>query len=379
MDAFYAAIEQRDDARLRGKPVIVGGLGPRAVVCTASYEARPFGVRSAMPMAVARRRCPQAIVIPPRMAHYAAVSAQVQAAFERFTPQVEPLSLDEAFLDVSASRALFGDGPKIARCIKETVLGETGLTVSVGVAASKFVAKVASDLRKPDGLVVVPPGQDLEFLAPLPVARLWGAGPRAQETMRAHGLVTIADVRACTGDRLVAMFGEALGRHFWKLARGIDDRPVVADREAKTISHETTFAHDLRGENECVRVLLELSESVGRRLRHADLAASVVRLKLRTPDFTTVVRQTKVSPPTADDLVIHRAAKGLFVRVWHRHTPVRLLGVGAADLHSLRGPMQGNLFAATARKSNELLRAVDAIRARFGDDAIRRGAVRENT
>jgi len=378
MDAFYAAIEQRDRPELRGKPVIVGGTGPRSVVCTASYEARPFGVRSAMAMAQARRRCPQAVVVPPRMAHYAAVSAEVQTVFASFTPLVEPLSLDEAFLDVSDSRALFGDGAEIGRRLKAAVHDRTGLTVSVGVAGCKFVSKVASDLEKPDGLVVVPEGGDVEFLAPLPVARLWSAGPRAQAVFRERGLATIGDVRACTGERLVAMFGEAMGGHFWRLARALDERPVVPDREAKSISHETTFPSDLTAEDACVAVLLELSEGVGRRLRAADLVGGTVRLKLRYGDFETVVRQTKLASPSDDDLALHRAVKALFAAAWDRRRSVRLLGVGAADLTPAGAPRQGQLFAAPAPKSRELLRAVDAIRARFGDGAIRRAASRED-
>jgi DNA polymerase-4 len=371
MDAFYAAIEQRDDPSLRGKPLIVGGLGPRAVVCTASYEARPFGVRSAMPMAIARRRCPQAIVREPRMAHYAAVSAQVLEVFESFTPLVEPLSLDEAFLDVTDSRALFGDGETVAKKLKAAVCAATQLTVSVGVAPSKYVAKVASDLRKPDGLVVVAEGAELDFLAPLPVSRLWGAGPRMQEVARAHGMHTIGDVRARTGDQLVAVFGEALAQHFWHLARGLDPRVVVPDRQAHSISHETTFARDLHREDDCVGVLLQLSEGVGRRLRRAGLLGGTVRLKLRYPDFTTTMRQSKVTP-TDDDLVIHRAAKALFAAHWNPARPVRLLGVGVSGLLSATQLRQGDLFA--PRKSADLLRAVDAIRARFGDDKLKRGA-----
>ncbi len=373
MDAFYAAIEQRDDPALRGKPLLIGGLGPRSVVATASYEARPFGVHSAMPMAIARRRCPQAIVVEPRMAHYAAVSTQVMTVFESFTPLVEPLSLDEAFLDVTDSRALFGDADRVARKVKAAVFAATQLRVSVGAAATKFVAKVASDLRKPDGLLVVPPGSELDFLAPLPVSRLWGAGPRAQEAARAHGLHTIGDVRACTGDQLVVMFGEALARHFWNLARALDPRDVVPDREAKSISHETTFARDLHRPDDCVGVLLELSEGVGRRLRRAGLMGGTARLKLRYPDFTTVLRQAKLAP-TDDDLVIHRAAKGLFTTHWDARLPVRLLGVSVSDLVPAVASRQGHLFAPPPRKNADLLRAVDAIRARFGDDKLKRAA-----
>ena len=372
MDAFYAAIEQRDDPALRGRPVIVGGIGPRGVVSTASYEARVFGARSAMPMALARQKCPDAVFLPCRMAHYAQVAAQIHAVFESFTPLVEPLSLDEAFLDVTGSRALFGDGEAIASKLKAAVREATQLAVSVGVATNKFVAKVASDLRKPDALVVVPPGEEAAFLAPLDVARLWGAGPQAQATMRARGLHTIADLQRLTGDQMVAMFGEAGGRHFWKLARALDDRDVVPDREAKSISHETTFAEDLRAADDCVPVLLELSEGVGRRLRRAGLVGGTLKLKLRYGDFTTVLRQSKLTPPSDDDLVIHRAAKALFLAHWTRQ-PVRLLGVGVTDLGSVAGPQQGSLFAAAPAKGKQLLRAVDAIRERFGDDAIRRG------
>ncbi len=376
MDAFYAAIEQRDDPALRGRPVIVGGTGPRSVVSTASYEARPFGVRSAMPMAIALRKCPDAVVVPPRMAHYAQVAAQIHAVFESFTPLVEPLSLDEAFLDVSDSRALFGDGEAIARKLKAAVRDTTSLVVSVGVASNKFVAKVASDLRKPDALVVVPPGEEAAFLAPLAVGRLWGAGPQAQAAMRARGLHTIGDLQGLTGDAMVALFGEAGGRHFWKLARAMDDRAVVPDREAKSISHETTFATDLRREADCCGVLLELSEGVGRRLRRAGIVGRTVKLKLRYRDFTTVLRQSKLVPASDDDLVIYRAAKALFLAHWTRG-PVRLLGVGVTDFTPAAASQQGSLFAAAPAREKNLMRAVDAIRDRFGDGSIRRGSTPE--
>ncbi len=381
MDAFYAAIEQRDRPELRGKPVIVGGSTPRSVVATASYEARRFGVHSAMPGVRAKQLCPQAIFVPPRMEAYAAVADQIREVFERYTDQVEPLSLDEAFLDVTGSRALFGDGPTIARRIKDDVRAATQLTVSVGVAASKYVAKVASDLQKPDGLVVVAPGTERAFLRPLPVGRLWGAGPKAVERLHRHGLVTIGDVQALQREQLVAAFGEHMGEHFWALANGIDDRPVEGDHAAKSIGHELTFAEDLVTEDECRGVLLQLSEQVGRRLRRQGVAAACVRLKVRHPDFTTFTRQRKVVA-TQDDLVLFRTAWDLFTAAWPGTPGIRLLGVTGADLGPPTTVAQGDLFAPGASrpgKGRKVTEAMDAIRDRFGEDAIRRGGERRGT
>ncbi|MEM7205159.1 MAG: DNA polymerase IV [Planctomycetota bacterium] len=374
MDAFYAAIEQRDRPELRGKPVIVGGMGRRGVVSTASYEARRFGVHSALPRAVARRRCPEGVFVAPRMDVYARVGAQVRAIFTEFTPIVEPLSLDEAFLDVSGSLALHGDGVTVARAIKARVRDVTGLAVSVGVASTKFVAKVASDLDKPDGLVVVAPGQEEAFLAPLPVARLWGAGPVTQQRMRGAGIETIGDLRALLPDRLVELFGEAGGRHFHRLARGLDTRPVESDRDARSISQETTFAYDLRGRDRSHAVLLRLSEGVGRRLRAEKLRAGVVRIKVRFPPFVTRTRQVKLPAPSDQDLVLHEAAVHLFdALIADREPMIRLLGVGAAELVEHGRPVQLGLFGAP--QAGRVDAAVDAIRARFGRDAIRRGSV----
>lgn len=372
MDAFYAAIEQRDRPELSGRPVIVGGAGPRQVVSTASYEARRFGVHSAMPGTRARRLCPEGVFVAPRMAHYAAVSAEVQAVFERYTDLVEPLSLDEAFLDVTGSRALFGDGETIARRIKADVRAQTRLTVSVGVAANKFVAKVASDLRKPDGLVVVPPGGERAFLAPLPVSRLWGVGPTTRTLLERKGLATIADVQTRSRDQLVDAFGESLGEHLFALANGLDARRVERERAARSIGHELTFAVDLRDPDEVRAVLLRLAEMVARRLRRAGQRAGVVRLKLRHPPFTTLTRQRQVAP-TADDLELYRAAGQLLDAAWDRRQGVRLLGVTGAALVAADAPVQGGLFGAAPARRDRLLRALDAIRDRHGERAVRHG------
>lgn len=373
MDAFYASIEQRDDPALRGKPVIVGGEGKRGVVATASYEARKFGVRSAMPGGRARALCPQAIFVTPRMDAYAAVSEQVFRIFERYTPLVEPLSLDEAFLDVAGSRALFGDGAAIAARIRADVRGETGLTVSVGVATSKYVAKVASDLRKPDGLVVVPEGGERAFLAPLPVGRLWGAGPVTQKRLLDLGIGTIGDVQRMAFEQLAAAVGGAAAEHYHALAQGLDPREVEPERDAKSISHETTFHDDVRGDEELRRVLLELSEAVGRRLRRHGIRGEVVRLKIRFPPFETHTRQRKLGAPTDDDMAIYRTAKALLHEARPGSRPVRLIGVGVAELTSGPQPRQASLFdePQARERSRNLLRAMDAIKDRFGDDAIR--------
>lgn len=378
MDAFYAAIEQRDRPELRGKPVIVGGDGPRQVVSTASYEARVFGVRSAMPGVRAKQLCPHGIFVVPRMAVYAAVSEQVRTVFERFTDQIEPLSLDEAFLDVTGSRALFGDGVTIAARIKNEVKAATQLTVSVGVATSKYVAKVASDLRKPDGLVEVPPGTERTFLAALPVSRLWGVGPVTQQQLERAGLRSIGDVQARSQAQLVAAFGANLGEHLFVLANGLDPRSVEPDRAAKSIGHEMTFAEDLHGEDQVKGVLLQLAEMVGRRLRRAHVRGRVVRLKLRYPDFTTLVRQQQVGP-TADDLAIYRTGCALLDKVWNQHLGVRLLGVSVASLGDDAAPTQGSLFAPPPQKRDRLLKAMDRIRDRHGEDSVRHGGERRET
>lgn len=374
MDAFYAAVEQRDRPELHGQPVIVAGLGRRGVVSTASYEARKFGVHSAMPTARARELCPHGNYVRGRMEVYVGVSKEIRAVFETFTPLIEPISLDEAFLDVTGSLGLFGDGRSIAEQLRAEVLQRTELTISVGVATSKYVAKVASDVNKPDGLTHVPPGIEAAFLAALPIARLWGAGPRTQKRLTDLGYHRIGDMQRLDLAATVKLMGENLGEHYYQLCRGIDERPVEPDREIKSISHEETFERDLTSRQDCHAVLLDQSERVGRRLRKQGLRGQVVRLKLRDPDFTTCSRQRKFPQATDDDLTIYREARALFDAARADMTPVRLLGVAVADLRGRDAPAQGGLFDRQLdQKSDQLNAAMDRIRDRFGEGSIRHG------
>jgi DNA polymerase-4 len=375
MDAFYASVEQRDRPELRGRPVVVGGVGGRGVVSAASYEARRFGVHSAMPMATARRLCPDGVFLPVRMRHYAEVARQIRDILLSFTPLVEPLSLDEAFLDVRGCEGLCGPAPAAARRIKERVKDETGLVASVGVAPNKFLAKLASDLGKPDGLVVVPPGKVAEFLAPLPVGRVWGVGAKGEKRLRALGVRTIGQLAALPERVLADHLGE-VGRRAWQLAHGRDDRAVVPDREAKSISTETTFAEDI-GDRAALRTwLLDLVDQLGGRLRHEGLRARTVELKVRSADFRTRTRSVSLGEATDLTEALWRAALGLFERtVVGEVLPVRLLGVGASGL--TRDPLaQGDLFDDGGRRRRAALdRAIDAIRRQLGPEAIRCGSL----
>jgi DNA polymerase-4 len=375
MDAFYASVEQRDRPELRGKPVIVGGIGPRGVVSAASYEARPFGVHSALPMTTARRLCPHGVFLPARMSHYAQVGRQLRDIFLWFTPRVEPLSLDEAFLDVHGCEGLHGPAPEIARQIKGRIKAETGLTASVGVAPNKFLAKLASDLRKPDGLVVVPAQGVLQFLGPLPVGRLWGVGAKAEKQLHALGVPTIGQLAALPERVLIDHFGK-LGRHVWQLAQGRDERPVMPDREAKSVSTETTFPQDV-GDRDTLRVcLLELVEHLASRLRQAGLRARTIELKIRSSDFRTRHRGQALPQPTNLSDVLWQAALEVFQDGLTKELlPLRLLGVGGSRL-TRDAHVQGDLFDAGLGKRRQALdQAVDAIRGQFGDAAIRRASL----
>lgn len=371
MDAFFAAVEQRDRPELRGKPVLVGGdARGRGVVAAASYEARPFGCRSALPTARALRLCPHAVVIRPRFERYAQVSRQVFEIFESFTPLVEPLSIDEAFLDVTGCTRLFGPPEEIARAIKSRIRAATELTASVGVAPNKFLAKLASDLRKPDGLVVVTPAGAQDFLDPLPIGRLWGVGAATLPRFEALGVRTFGDVRRMSEAQLRDQFGEA-GEHFCQLVRGVDDRPVVPDRDAKSISQETTFAEDLSDRAELRVVLRSQVEHVAQRLRRHALQARTATLKVRTPDFKTSTRRVTLDTPTDQTAVLWQAVAALFEE-WTRgnRAAVRLIGAGVAQL-SPAGSGQLALFDDDAgRRRQRLDRTLDLIRERFGEDAI---------
>jgi DNA polymerase-4 len=375
MDAFYASVEQRDDPGLRGRPVIVGGTGNRGVVSAASYEARRYGVRSAMPTATARRLCPQAVFLPPRMQDYALVARQIREILLAVTPLVEPLSLDEAFLDVRGHEPLLGPAPDIARQVKERIRQETALTASVGVAPNKFLAKLASDHDKPDGLVVVPADRVSEFLAPLPVGRLWGVGAKGEARLHALGVRTVGQLAALPEKVLADHFGKA-GRHLWELAHGRDDRAVTPDREAKSISTETTFPDDVADRAALRAWLLDLVDELAGRLRKEGVRARTVELKLRSSDFRT--RTRSLSLPAATDVTdaLWRAALRLFERsVTAEVLPLRLLGVGASNL-ARDGLVQGQLFEDAERKRGEALdRTIDAIRTQLGPGAIRRGSL----
>jgi DNA polymerase-4 len=376
MDAFYASVEQRDQPALAGQPVIVGGTGRRGVVSTASYEARRFGVKSAMATGLARRLCPHGIFVPPRMGRYVELSQQIMAVLARFSPTVEPLSLDEAFLDATGTEALFGPPVELAWRIQRAIKDEVQLTCSVGAATNKFVAKVASDVKKPFGIVVVTPGEEQEFLAPLPVERLWGVGPRTGERLRADGLVTIADVAAADPGALQRRYG-ALGTHLVALAHGHDDRPVDDSHERKSLGAERTLDDDIHGVEAVRQQLIPLVDEVSSGLRHAGLRAGGVRLKLKYADFHRTSRELLLREPAQDSASLMASLEQLLPRV-DLARPIRLVGLAATHLQTATRPRQVSLFDAPRTDKHEALgRALDAIQARHGRQAVTRGAVRD--
>jgi DNA polymerase-4 len=368
LDAFFAAVEQRDRPELRGRPVIVGG-DPRArgVVSAASYEARAFGVHSAMPLRTAASLCPAGAFLPVDGAKYRRESRRVMEVLGRFTPLLEQVSIDEAFLDVAGSEALFGPPEAIARRIKAAVRDEIGLTASVGVATTKLVAKIASDLRKPDGLVVVPPGEEEAFLAPLPIRRLWGVGEQTRVILAEHGVHTIGDLAALPVDVLVRRLG-AHGATLHDRARGIDPSPVTGDVAAKSVSHEHTFDVDTADAEVIERTLLALAEGVASRLRAGGVRASTVAVKVRDSAFNTVTRQRTLPEPTDLADPIFRTALDL-VRPEVRGRRIRLLGVGA---HGLGEPAQMGLFATEDPRRRRAVEAQDEIRRKYGSRALTR-------
>ena len=373
MDAFYAAVEQLDRPELRGKALLIGGTGPRGVVSTASYEARPFRVGSAMPMALARRRCPHAIVLPPRFERYHAVSTVVMETLGTFSPLVEPLSLDEAFVDMTGCEALFGEPRAMGEAVRRAVFESTRLTVSVGVSATKYVAKVASDRQKPDGLTVVAPGEVTGFLSPLPIDHLWGVGARTCSRLRARGLDTIGDVAATPLVDLERWFG-SLGAHIHALARGHDDRAVIPERDAKSVGSENTLDADIVGESAIRPWLMRSADKVARRLRGEGLAARGVRVKLRTADFRLHTRQTVLGTATHATRPVVEAAEALLDE-FDLSVPVRLVGVAAFDLEEVgdREIRQLDLFEAPREEHDERLdRTLDVVHARFGESALTR-------
>lgn len=374
MDAFYASVEELDDPGLAGQPVVVGGTPDgRGVVAAANYTARKYGVHSAMPAAQARRLCPAAVFIRSRMDRYAEVSRELRGIFARYTPLVEPLSLDEAFLDVTSSLRLFGDGESIARRIKGEIRTELGLVASVGIAPNKFLAKLASDLDKPDGLVVVPEDGIQAFLDPLPVSRLWGVGKVANRRLEELGVHTIGDLRALPRDLLGGRFGQS-ATHLLELARGVDDRRVVPDRDAKSISHETTFETDI-GDAEVLKSwLLDLSEQVATRLRRQDLRGRTVFIKMRYGDFRTVTRSESLDAPTNVTRELYAsAARLLHAQLVRDPGALRLLGMGVSAV-TTESMEQGQLFEQGEREHQRRIdTVVDEIKSRYGNRAMRRG------
>ena len=344
MDAFYASVEQHDDPKLKGRPVAVGG-SRRGVVAAASYEARRFGVRSAMPVTTALRLCPKLVRVPPRMDRYQEISQQVRAIFHDWTELVEPLSLDEAFLDVTEScRKHDLTATRLARRLKNEILAATGLTASAGVAATKFVAKIASDYRKPDGLTVVVPERTLEFLHPLPVSRIWGVGPKTAERLERLGILTILDLFEMELEELLRLFGKA-GLAYYRLARGQDDRPVKAQRRCKSLSTERTFARDLDDEAVLRDKLLSQAQELQERLRRRGYKGSTVVLKLRYGDFTTITRSHTLSAPTDRAEVLFEEVMELLKKTEFPQRAVRLAGLGLSGLIHPHDPVQLTLFS----------------------------------
>ncbi len=372
MDAFYASVEQRDSPALRGRPVIVGGDMRRGVVCAASYEARPFGVRSAMPMAQALKLAPHAIVVPPRMAHYAAVSDAVFAVFGRYTPLIEPLSLDEAFLDVTASRTLFGDGLSIAAAIRADIAKTLQLPCSAGVSDRKFVAKMLSDAAKPNGQRQVLGAEVLTFLSPLPVSKLWGVGPRTLERCHALGLRCIGDVAQKSETFLVEQFGKQ-GQRFSQLSRGIDERGVQTDREAKSLSAQETFPLDVTS-LEVLQVQLQVHAlALARRMRRAHVKAGTVAVGLRDASFSLRSKQHQLASPSDDGQTLYREG-ALLLQQLHTQAPIRMLSLSCTPVSSTTG--QGSLFENEGDvKKQRINAAIDRLEAKFGAWVVRPASI----
>jgi DNA polymerase-4 len=375
LDAFFAAVEQRDHPELRGKPVLVGGSVKRGVVASCSYEARVFGIKSAMPMAEAMRRCPHAIVVKHRMERYVEASRTFFGILGDFSPDVEGLSLDEAFLDCTGSERLLGDGLAIARAIKQRVTAETSLVASVGVAPIKFAAKIASDIDKPDGLRVVTPEGLLAFLHGLPVTRLWGVGEATRGALASMGLATIGDVARYPEGALIGRLGAVTGQHLAALARGEDARPVVSEHEAVTIGHRETFENDQDDKGELAVTLLDQADRVAARLRAAELRARTVTLIIKYDDFRQISRRTTLDASTSDGGVLAHTAIDLLAKVPiepRRGARVRLVGISAENLEPRDAPRQLGFDEAARARGERLGSTIDQVAAKFGKGTIRR-------
>ncbi|MGD8595320.1 MAG: DNA polymerase IV [Gammaproteobacteria bacterium] len=391
MDAFYASVEIRDRPDLVDKPVAVGGSAEgRGVISAANYVARRYGVHSALPTVTAMKLCPDLILLPGRMHLYAEVSQQIRRIFERFTPLIEPLSLDEAFLDVTQSEKLFGSAQLIGQQIKNAVKEELGLVVSIGIAPNKFIAKIASDIDKPDGFVYVAQDQIQAFLDPLPIKRIWGVGKVTEKHLQQQGIYTVRDLRMQPKTALVQHFGEH-GAHLWELAHGIDHRPVVTDYDAKSISHEITFPEDIEDRDQLLAILLQLTDQVCTRLRREDYQGRTVHLKIRYSDFTTLTRSHTLDHASNVTSELWQAAKTLFLtKLPANLPPVRLLGMGVSGFDRQgygqqksgqqnsdyqEYTLQQDLFAPDRVKEQQIDKISDAVKERFGSKALRRGRV----
>ena len=373
MDAFYASVEEQDRPELKGKPLIVGGTSGRGVVAAANYAVRRFGVRSAMPMREALRRCPEAVCVQPRMARYKEISEKVFAIFHEFTPLVEGLSLDEAFLDVTSSQQLLGSAVSIGGEIRRRIVGQTGLTASVGIAPNKLLAKIASDLNKPDGMCRIGADNLHDSLDGLPIEKLFGVGPKTLGLVHAAGIRTFGELRDAGDPVLWRLFGRH-GKTMRERAAGVDERPVEPNREEKSISAEETFARDIRGAAPLTVQLMRLADRAAARLRAHNLAAGTVSIKIRRGDFTTYSRQRALGRPTQDTAAVVAAAMTLLER-WLTTQPnaaVRLLGVGVSDLHM---SLQGDLFRNGLGAGSRLDSAIDGIRDRFGPAMLTRASL----
>jgi nucleotidyltransferase/DNA polymerase involved in DNA repair len=376
MDAFYASIEQLDHPEYKGKPVIVGadpkGGSGRGVVAACSYEARKFGVRSALPISRAWKLCPGGVYVRPRMKRYVEVSHQIMDVFRRYTDLVEPLSIDEAFLDITGSVALLGQPDAIARSIKDEIPKATGLTASVGLAPNKFLAKIASDLKKPDAFVVVEEKSVEEFLRDLPISRLWGVGPKTEVRLNEIGFRTIGQIASAPRESLIRSLG-SLGEHLYQLSRGRDDRPVIPDWEPKSIGTETTFDEDTGDRELLLRTILELSDHVAERLRKDEYRAGKVTLKLRYANFSTHTKQHSLDKSVETGEEIAAIARMLFLR-FPLNQKIRLIGVSAGDLHRSGGDPQQLMLFTSSKENEKLSHTVDEIRQKFGADSLRRGS-----
>lgn len=369
MDAFFASVEQLDHEEYRGKPLIVGGIGGRGVVSTCSYEARKFGVHSAMPTAKAMKLCPQGIFIQGNYPRYAEVSQQIFDIFDHYSPLIEPLSIDEAFLDLTGMERLMDSPRQYALKLKQEIKEKTGIVASVGIAPNKFLAKIASDLEKPDGLVIVNKDHVQAFLDPLPVRRIWGVGAKTAAVLDRMRVKTIADLRKMSYEELHKTFGDKTAQHLFLLAQGIDERPVAPRGRAKSIGNETTFSEDLQSAEAALEVLLYLSVKVGWRLRQAGFKAKTVQLKLRQSDFSTFTRQKQLFEPSNFDNDIYTAIKDLFENL-NITRGIRLLGVSTTGFEEME-----SLSLFHDEKKDRLYQAIDDINSKYGKLGVTRGAL----